>query len=584
MIPLLAYPLALLALASLPALAAIYILRNRFRRRQVSSLVLWRFQVQSKEGGAKVHRLQLPLLFFLELLALLLLVTAATGPHWNLPQSKRPLIVVLDDSFSMRAIREDTSAQTRARDFLETMFRRQPPPSTRLILAGSQPRLLGTPVHIWTEVNDLLAQWTCWSPVASLDEAITLASEIGKQQANLLVLTDRAPPDEKVEGDRLRWQSFGAPLPNFAMVNASRTAHDEQDRCLLELANYSGTARQSQLLVMAGSNTVQRTTLSLGPRERQRLVFSIPASVPVLHATLDADVLNEDNVVQLLPPIRKRVRVQLSLTNETLSRLIARTLDATGLRAAISESPELVIHQSDSTPAGSNAWSLRWLAPVEATAYTGPFVIDTAHPLAQGVALPGAIWAAGDLTNAPGNVPLILAGNVPLLSVREDALARRHLTLNLNPELSTLLNAPDWPVLFYNLLQWRAAETPGLLENHARLGAEVMLKTTGEPVTVRWPDGTVKSFPQTSDRLALETPLPGIYTVAMGQLTNTFAVNPLAAEESDLSACITGQWGEWREDAEQRFEERSVVWMIGLLALAVMVAHLGLIAVGKGGR
>jgi hypothetical protein len=86
MIPFLTYPLALLALASLPALAAIYLLRNRFRKRTVSSLLLWNFQVPSKSGGAKVHRLQLPLLFFLELLALALLALAAAGPHWKLPQ------------------------------------------------------------------------------------------------------------------------------------------------------------------------------------------------------------------------------------------------------------------------------------------------------------------------------------------------------------------------------------------------------------------------------------------------------------------------------------------------------------------
>src|SRR5580704_5870029 len=123
MIPFLTYPLALMALATVPALAAIYILRNRFRRRQVSSLVLWRFNVQSKSGGAKIHRLQLPLLFFLELLALTLLVVAATGPEWKLPQSARPLIVVLDDSFAMRAMNGDASARDRARDFLEKLFR-----------------------------------------------------------------------------------------------------------------------------------------------------------------------------------------------------------------------------------------------------------------------------------------------------------------------------------------------------------------------------------------------------------------------------------------------------------------------------
>ena len=197
MIPFLTYPLALLALASLPALAAIYILRNRFRRRPVSSLVLWRFQAQSKSGGAKIHRLQLPLLFFLELLALSLLVMAATGPHWKLPQSARPLIVVLDDSFSMRAREGDTSAHDRAKSYLEKLFRRQAPPSTRLILAGSEPRTLGGTLKGWREVNALLPQWRCWSPASALDSAVTLAAELGKQQANVLVLTDHKPPDEK---------------------------------------------------------------------------------------------------------------------------------------------------------------------------------------------------------------------------------------------------------------------------------------------------------------------------------------------------------------------------------------------------
>jgi len=168
MIPFLTYPLALMALASLPALAAIYILRNRFRRRQVSSLVLWQFHVQAKSGGAKIHRLQLPLLFFLELLALTLLVVAASGPRWSLPQSARPLIVVLDDSFSMRAVNGNESARTRAKTFLQRLFRGQPPPSTRLILAGTEPRALGSTVRSWRQVDELLAHWTCWSPNSAI--------------------------------------------------------------------------------------------------------------------------------------------------------------------------------------------------------------------------------------------------------------------------------------------------------------------------------------------------------------------------------------------------------------------------------
>lgn len=580
MIPFLTYPLALIAMAALPALAAIYILRNRFRRRQVSSLLLWRFHVQSKSGGAKVHRLQLPLLFFLELLVLALLVTAAAGPQWKLPQSARPLIVVLDDSFSMRAVSDGVSAQTRAKQFLEILFR-QPSPSTQLILAGTEPRSLGSIAKNWRDVDELLSQWKCWSPNAAIDSAITLAAELGKQQANILVLTDHKPDDEKISSPRLEWRAFGLPLDNFAIVNASRTAFGNQDRCLLEIANFSGDAHSTKLLVQTGTNA-QESLISLSAHESQRLVFNIPSGAPSLRATLDSDSLAEDNEIQLLPPIRKRVRVQVALTNENLSELANRTLDATGLRAAISENPELVIRETDAI-ANSNSWNLCWSTFAATNAFTGPFIVDNSHPLADGIALEGVIWAATQTTNSPGDIPVILAGNVPLLSTREDVFGRRHLTLNFNPELSTLQNTPDWPILFWNILSWRISELPGLKESNARLGAEVNLKTTGEVVTVIQPDGTKTVFPKTGGELALETPMPGIYSVVTGATTNQFSVNALAADESDLSACASGQWGKWSEDTERRLEESSAVWIFGLLALALLTTHLYLVASAKGG-
>jgi hypothetical protein len=582
MIPFLTYPPALLALASLPALAAIYILRNRFRRRTVSSLVLWHFQVQSKAGGAKVHRLQLPLLFFLELLALALLVMAAAGPHWKLPQSARPLMIILDDSFSMRAMSDGGSAQGRAQAFLEKMYHQSPPPVTRLILAGTETHALGSPVKSWAQVEDLLHQWRCQAPGAELDAAITLAAELGKQQANTLVLTDHRPVDERIPNPRLEWRAFGTRLDNFAIVNASRTALGEQDRCLIEVANFADHARSVEVQVRAGTNALPGSSLTLAAQESQRLVFNLPATGQPLWVALPADALTVDDQVELLPPVRRRVRVQVALADADRTALADRTLAATGLRAALSDNPELVIHETD-TAAGSNAWSLRWVSAGATNAFTGPFVVDTSHPLAAGVALPGVIWAGASLTNTPGDEPAILAGNTPLLSAREDALGRRHLTLNFNPSLSTLQNTPDWPILFWNLLSWRSAELPGLRESNVRLGAEVRVKTTGEPVAVTEPDGTVRSFPKAADELALETPLTGVYEVTMGGLTNHFAVNALTAEKSDLTGCASGHWGAWGEGADQRLVETPATWVFGLLGLGLLVVHLFLLYAGKGG-
>jgi hypothetical protein len=581
MIPFLTYPLALVALASLPALAAIYILRNRFRRRQVSSLMLWRFRVQSKEGGSRVNRLQLPLLFFLELLALFLLVTAASGPHWKLAQSARPLIVILDDSLSMQAVSGNQSSRDRALEALRKLYRFQPPPSTRLLLAGSEPRLLGASAKNWSEVEKLLGRWTCWSARDSVEPAVTLALEIGKKQANILVLTDHPPEDEHLASARLEWRSFGSPLANVAIINATRTVNGDQDRCLLEIANFSKNSQAVHLRVQTDSNSVQQS-LSLGPNEQQRLVFNVPNSTPALEAALDQDSLTNDNRIQLLPPIQKRIRVQVALTNAALGELVNRALDSTGLRASISEDPQLIIHHSDTT-SGSNAWSLCLASGEKPAAYTGPFIVDSSHPLSEGISLEGIIWAASAMTNPPGSVPVILVGNIPLLSVRQDLAGRQFLTMNVNAELSTLARSPDWPILFWNILNWRATQIPGLLDRNARLGAEVPLKTTGEPVTVRWPDGTVKSFPHSGDQLALETPLPGLYTMVMGSTTNSFAVNPLTAGESNLEHCDSGQWGNWSKDTEQHFEQSPLAWIFALAAVGILTAHLYLIAVGRGG-
>jgi hypothetical protein len=584
MFPFFAYPLALAALAALPILAGIYLFRHRFRRRTVSSLLLWQFQAQSREGGVRVQRLQLPLLFFLELLALLLLGAAASGPQWSRSHVGRPLVVVLDDSFSMRAMHENASARDRAYRFLERLLRQQPPLSTRLILAGHQPRLGGPPVRTWAELEQLLSGWTCHAHFASLDDALTLASELGGPSANILVLTDHPPPDERVTGDRLEWQSYGQPVPNLAIVNASRVSHADQDRCLLEIANYSAAPRTEQVSVRLGSNTLQTATVNLAPRARQRLVFNVPSGTPLLHAELGADSLIEDNAIQLLPPIRRRVRVHVALTNTPNADLVTRALEVTGLRAAISVDPELVIHHSEVTPSATNAWALCLVTPSSESgaAFTGPFVMDNTHPLAEGLALQGVVWtAATNLTAAQSAIPVILAGNTPLLLVREDALGRQHITLNLDPELSTLHNTPDWPILFWNLLQWRTSQQPGLLENNARLGAEVQLLTAGQPVTVTWPDGTTKSFATTVDRLALETPLPGQYTVVMGNSTNAFVVNPLAAEESELTHCATGRWGAWKDEEHQRIQLASAAWILGLAALSIMILHLVLLARGR---
>src|SRR3954471_1255715 len=168
MFPLLVNPLtaAIAAGVAATALTAIYLLRNRFRRRPVSSLMLWRDAREARAGGTKVRRLHTPLLFFVELVALALLCLAAAEPHVRMRHGARPLVVVLDDSFSMTAGGEDDSPRRRALDALAKELRANPPYPVRFVLAGDRPQLLGEPVRTRDEALAVAEGWRCRSSSA----------------------------------------------------------------------------------------------------------------------------------------------------------------------------------------------------------------------------------------------------------------------------------------------------------------------------------------------------------------------------------------------------------------------------------
>src|SRR5262245_49841373 len=148
---------------------------------------------QRWEGGQRIHRLQTPLLFFLELAAILLLVMAAARPLLRTGDAARPLIVVLDDSFSMLAGGGD-SARNRAAGAIESGLSANRYEPVRVGLAGDSPQLLGA--GNTEQAIKLLANWRCGAAAAKLEEAVAFAFELGGNHARVLVLTDQAPTQE----------------------------------------------------------------------------------------------------------------------------------------------------------------------------------------------------------------------------------------------------------------------------------------------------------------------------------------------------------------------------------------------------
>jgi hypothetical protein len=581
MLPLFLYPLAFLGLLAIPALVAIYLLRHRFRRYTVSSLMLWRDPRDPRQGGTRINRLQTPLLFLLELLMILLLVIAAAEPRIPSNQTARPLVVVLDDSFSMRAGGAD-SPRARALEALRKELRAYPYASFRFVLAGETSVVLGDTVHSIPEALDLLDGWSCRAPAARLQEALSLSSELGGTWARLLVLTDHEPWEVEVpEKGRLQWWAFGRRLPNRAFVSAARTARDGAERCLFEVANLSSDPGETNLTIEAGTppTLVQRSRLQMEPGQTRRIILQLKEDTPVLHARLDDDDLDIDNAVTLLPVAENPVRTDVDIRDGELRRLLDRGVRSIREATRTGERPELIFTDRTDPEPPPGAWIVSVLAEKDALSYNGPFVLDRAHPLTEGLSLQGVVWGAGKTEELPG-APVVLAGNVPLLCDSEMPGLRHHVTLRLRPDLSTLPDTPAWPVILQNLIDWRAALRPGLSRPNIRLGEDTTLTLAADrdDVEIKPPSGSPRRLPVQERRVVVRGDEAGLWTLRAGTEEHRFAVNTLARDESDLTGCGTGTWGDWLDETTLRRDYQSIAWAFLLLALGVATIYLLLVA------
>lgn len=576
MMPLLTYPLALIGAIAIPALVAVYFFRTHFRRHPVSSLLLWRCAHQPREGGSRLQQFALPLSFILELIVLTLLFLAACDPRLITNVGRKPLIVVLDDSASMLAGPRSETPQALATVELRKICARPDTGPIRFIIAGNRPIILEPVKPNATAINNTLKQWKCLASEVCMEKALSLAHELAQNQSRIVVMTDQDPPSG-LATDRLLWMSFGNPLPNIGIVNAARSAGERNDRCMLEVANFSYQRAQTLLSVDFGPGIpATKQVLALSTGEVKRLAFSLPHDAQTLHASLSADALAVDNEAFLLPLPSGKVKVAVDIEDDVLRETIQKTLNASEMALPGGASPQLLITDMPvRTNAHPDMWVLRIDAGNNPTSYTGPFVVDNSHPLAKGIDLNGVIWGPGTTNSTVASPPVIAVGDIPVVLDQPFPSGRHVIRMFFRLPASTLQNTPNWPILFWNLLKWRAEESEGLSDVNVRAGAEVVLRLDKATpiVKIRWPDGTDTDIRGAKKRVVIDPAALGICRISAGQAQYHFACNLFSSGESDLRGCSSGKWGQLVDAESLKREYISIGWILLLLSLGVLIAH-----------
>ena len=490
-----ATPAALIGAATVAGLVAAYLYRAQFRRRSVSSLMLWRFAVRSGGGGRRRDRLRLPLIFYLELAVLALLLFAALSPHIR-RTAPPPLTVVLDTSASMSAGGSDgQTPAVRAASFLSREIRRTGATRMKVVAAPADgPQVFGQEEASAAGIaSGKYGDFA--SPGDSLADAISRARRLATGGGSIVVLTDHVPPEGFSQEAGVSWFAFGEAVANDAISFASRTPGDvgSPDSLYVELRRFPPGDRTPFALAVAdrSSPNVEPLRFSAAPDATGVARFATP--LPPGFGDAEVRLVESEEVRQTVKPSNRQTTpfasgvglaidnearlpkcetpqlpIAIAVADERLATVVRRALDASGFAwrpVAEGEVPAVVFAEGGKPdkqgPAGGARFRVVFHKPVAPLPCPGPYLTDSASPFAEGADFTGLVWPAG--TNAPPGRAVLFAGRCPVIAFRE---APRPPTLGIMASGAgdAFFRSTAWPVMVWNALDYAAGLLPDAAE------------------------------------------------------------------------------------------------------------------------
>jgi hypothetical protein len=579
--PSILYAWTLTGLVAVPVLVTLYLLHNRFRQREVSSLFLWRHIGRRSSGGSRFRNILPPPVFWVELLAILLLIAAAAAPCFRSLHDIRPLIIVLDDSFSMQAAAPGGTIRQQAEKAVREAVAELSPSKITVVWARRIPQV-GRSVDGIAGLSGIFREWNCRYPSADLDGALTLACSRANANTRVLVVADRPPRQEMQPGQGLvRWIAVGQPLANAAIATAVRAAvPNGPDRVLVEIRGFSRSEEILQELAVTDSRgqPVFAERFSLAPGAVKACRFTCPVEAGALTLKLQDDALAADNVRLLLPPRRLVVRVLVGISAPRLrADIVAAVESAGGLVVSDLAKADLLVTDLGSASLAPGSWTLAVLAGKDAVPNTGPFVLQQGHPLLEGVSLADVVWCASP-SREPAGMPLAMGGNTVLVADQEVAQGGRLITFNLDAAHSTLPRTTAWPILVWNLLGWRTTHLPGFASSQVVCGQWVTYTSTATGAKPRLtdPEGTVAtlSTAATARAVGFVPEIPGIYRMEENGQSHQLCAVPGDTGESDLTECGHDRQGTWLAAGGTVPGFWNAAWIFALVALAFLALQV----------
>lgn len=294
------YPSALTFLISIPIIVLMYILKQKFEEREISSLYLWEQVIKDIDVNTPWQKLKSSLPLILQVLAAALVVFAITDPFMLLKgRSYENVIVVLDNTGSMNAFYDDITRLDEGKKRAEKLIKSLKPGSkVTLITSGMQPKVELTSSSDRNEALTKLKSIKASNSYGDINDCVSLVKSISKQYKGYraVFFTDREIDIKDLDGEAQILNSY---TENISLDYISHTTGNESIEAIVRVNNRTNKTQHRELAMYTEEKLFSIKDVDLKPNEVKTIYFNkIPTNIKYIHAEIsEKDSLLQDNSI-----------------------------------------------------------------------------------------------------------------------------------------------------------------------------------------------------------------------------------------------------------------------------------------------
>lgn len=576
---------AALGLASLALpLIALYMLRSRRERIEVSSLLLWETAAEPLSSSRPWRRLKITPLLLLQLAILAAFVFSLARP-FGVEEARlgAHTVLVMDVSGSMAMAGRFERAREDALGWAAEMSGEQ---LVSVIEAGALPRVVTAFSRQREEVIEALSELEVTGGEADLAEAIRLGRGLAtpERPSDLVLFTDGGPAPlaaEPVAAARhLPYDEVG---PNWA-IDAFLLERDQAGvvRALVSVANHGGSVRPITVELETEGKVLSRLELSPEPGASRQAITAAPVGPgSVVTATIldsgDSLRLDDRAWAALAAPSVDHVKLE-GAQSPFLSALIGSIPDL----LETEDSGELsVINRGEGGEIDRPSWLIRTDPPPPGLRLTG-LATNLAvtwqrpgEPVLDDVSLADTAVAESQVVETDVWLPVVKSGDVPLVLLgRVNGHRVVYFTFDLTH--SNLVVQVAFPLLGNRLLEWLGGEGAGGIDP-AAAGVPIPLLSAGSgTVRIHKPGRETVTVGNNAASFA-DSGTPGVYRVEyLGEDEQLqrwdLAVRNFASSESEaLARTVAVEPGSFFTDQTTDTIREWGLWVVVLAASLMLL-------------